>query len=276
MKYLKPIRYWILPIFIPTFLILLWEFAMPDSIAFFFSKPTKIFQAIRQSFSSGQAATDSITTFLATLKGLFFGLVLGLIITIPSYFSHTFKRTLIFLFAGLASFPILAVAPMFMIWFGTGMPLKTSIAATMAGIVVVNAALNFESAIPKNLLDQIVANGLVKSKIALGIIMPYGIRELIRAVPNACNSAFLGAFIGEFIASSDGIGYRILRSGSLYQVDYVLAYSLLAVMILLIIQATVHLISSQVVALTDYLSVHKFLRLKSRVSYPWRKSLFNT
>jgi NitT/TauT family transport system permease protein len=157
--------------------------------------------------------------------------------------------------ATLAALPILAIAPMFLLWFGTGLALKIALAAILAGVVIAARTATSDNAISPELTEFLDANSISSATRTRKVTFPASLEWTLVAIPSAANAAFLGVFIGEFVAADKGIGYRILRAGALYQVDVVLANTLLALIMLLVIQWAVGLFRYQVGAAARYASL---------------------
>ena len=242
------------------FLLFVWEAFATPNVVFFFSKPSEILWAFKEAVLSGRALTDSWASFAATLLGITVGIILGVVIGTAGLLSEVARPTIFAVISAIAAFPILALAPMFLIWFGTGFTLKASLAATLATLVAANATLRAPDLAGAELLSFSVANQWSKQLLLRKILIPLGAREVLRRLPEASNAAFLGTFVGEFIAADRGVGYRILRSGSLYQIDVVLAYAMLAVIVLLSLQLLVWIARSQIQNAIELLSIDAAIR----------------
>lgn len=257
----RAVAYWYFALgIIVVGLLVSWEMGANQRTEFFFSKPSLIISAFFESIISGQAQIDGYATFGATVGGVVLGLIVGAAFGLLGATVSSARTVSFFVVSSLAAFPILAIAPMFMLWFGTGPNLKLALATLLASVTLSSASLLALDFADSELSKQLRANGWSQSNIALKVIIPAGVRQVLGRLPDAANAAFLGAFVGEFIAADRGIGYRILRSGSLYQVDVVLAYSVLAVFTLIGLQIIVWLVKSQTVLVVQRITIPSVLK----------------
>jgi NitT/TauT family transport system permease protein len=111
----------------------------------------------------------------------------------------------------LGSIPIIALAPICIIWFGT-----SKVAMATLSVVVVSLVTAYKGVMTVD-PDQI---NLMRT---LGASKRHIFRKLI--VPASLGDIFagLGAIIGEFMSSSEGLGHAIFEAGSLYIVPKVFA-----------------------------------------------------
>lgn len=242
--------------------LVLWEVAARNSsfASFFFSSPSDVFRAIIAGAVSGTAKSDILASMAATILGLLIGATAGVLIGIMGLGSPALKGVFGSSVAVIGALPILAIAPMFMIWFGTGLSLKIALGSVLAGLVFAGRTLNLAASIGAPLMEFAQANRIPASCQATKMTVPLGASWILAEVPAATNASFLGVFVGEFIAADRGIGYRILRSGALYQVDVVLAYSALAILSLLLLQMVLALASRRISRFVEVLSVDPALR----------------
>jgi NitT/TauT family transport system permease protein len=161
--------------------------------------------------------------------------------------SSTFKVVI----GTLAALPILALAPMFLIWFGPYLALKVAIAALLSGIVFAGQVMSTDAAIGPDLRTFMLANRLPRSVQVQKIILPLLCQHMLEEFPTAANAAFLGVFVGEFVAAEHGIGHAIFREGALFHTDLVLAETLAALFLLLGLQIGVRVLRRQIQALIE-------------------------
>jgi NitT/TauT family transport system permease protein len=208
--------------------------------AFFFSSPSQVILALQRNLQNGQLISDFVASAMATLCGLGLGALAGCVIGLLALLIPAVTSVVRIAVLALAALPILAVAPMFLIWFGAGAGLKIAIATVLCATAFAGQTLTIPSALPPGLRDFLLANRLPLRQQLGKVMLPLGVEHLLKVTPAAANAAFLGVFVGEFVAADRGIGYRILRAGALYQVDVVLAQVLVALALLMALQLIVH------------------------------------
>lgn len=258
----RSVTVWTVTAIVLIVLLIFWELAANRSpyIRFFFSSPSEIVAAFYRGFASGVALADLEASARATLAGLALGFVLGSLVGLFALALPVARSPISGAVLVLGALPILAVAPMFLIWFGTGLSLKIALAAVLTAVVFAAQTMRVDSAIGPDLREMLEANRIPPSVHTAKVTFPIGIQWVLAEFPSATNAAFLGVFVGEFIAADRGIGYRILRSGALYQVDVVLAQTVTALLMLLAIQVVVRILRSQIVRLVQAASLDPVFR----------------
>lgn len=108
--------------------------------------------------------------------------------------------------------PIIAIAPLLIIWFGHGMTPMIIVSAMIAFFpIVVNTVLGLRSADPE-LIDLMhtwnASEGEILRKIRLPTALPYLLSSFRIAAP----LAVIGAMVGEFVGGTGGLGYLLLRA----------------------------------------------------------------
>ncbi|MEQ8435411.1 MAG: hypothetical protein RIA71_14350 [Oceanicaulis sp.] len=212
--------------------LLAWEYFISDSQAFFFSRPSEIYAATISVFSSGEPWTDIGASVSATLLGLAYGTVFAIaatVLLVPIQFLRRYYKAVV---VAVGAVPILGVAPLFLIWFGVGLELKVALSAVMTFLAVALGSLIPFAQKYDELQMFRKANTLELFPYLFKIGVPTGIESLLAPVPSAISAAFLGVFVGEFVSANHGIGYKILRTGALFQTDFLLAWSLIAALFL--------------------------------------------
>lgn len=164
-----------------------------------------------------------------TLKATLYGFALALLLGIPLAVAvSTFRRiNLMFypLLVALQSVPKVALAPILLVWLGTGMESKLAIAWLVAFFpVLVDTAAGLQ-ATPKELLE--LARSLRASpwQLFAKVKFPAALPFVITGAKVAVTLAVIGAVIGEFVGSSEGLGFLLLSATS--QINTPLAFAAL-------------------------------------------------
>jgi NitT/TauT family transport system permease protein len=136
----------------------------------------------------------------------------------------TVLRTAIYPFAvGLKSTPLIALAPVLVLWFGNGMASKVVMAALVAFFpVLVNAVVGLNAIDPEafDLMKSLSASRLqVLTKIRIPTSLPY----VFAGLRVSSSLAVVGAVIGEFTGSIRGIGHVITTSSYYLDTDVMFA-----------------------------------------------------
>ena len=170
-----------------------------------------------------------------TFKECLYGFVLAMVLGIPIAVSLTGSRILSLTFypllVGTQSIPKVAVAPIILIWLGTGIESKLAVAFLVAFFpVVVDTAAGLRST-PPELLDLARSLRASRFQIFMKIQFPAALPFVFSGAKVAVTLAVIGGVIGEFIGSTEGLGNLLMVANS--QINSPLAWaSLVALSVL--------------------------------------------
>ncbi|MDF2118169.1 ABC transporter permease [Roseiarcaceae bacterium H3SJ34-1] len=206
---------------------------------FFFSSPQAIGNALLRFWHSGALVDSATYTLGEAVAGYIAGAIFAVIAAAllgPAPRAYAAVEPYIL---AIYSVPSVAIAPLFIIWFGVGVASKIVLAAYFVFFVVfMNVSAGIRS-IPQGWIDGPRIMGAsrwqVLTKIRFRAAMPHFILGLKIAVPEA----IIGAIVGEFISSQKGIGYLILSSSARYDTASVFAAIFVLGVLVLIMSAAV-------------------------------------
>ncbi|MFN8819223.1 MAG: ABC transporter permease [Holosporaceae bacterium] len=217
--------------------LLLWQLVVGDSerLKFLFASPILILQVALLEMQQAAIWWDCWITLSEALLGLVFGTVLGTSLGILLWSDRRIDRIARPYIIVIGSIPVFALAPIMIVWFGTGLLSK----AIMAGFAVffVSLVQAYEGATIAAEHHINLANSLkaTRYRVIRKIVIPGSLRWVIAGFRMNVGFALMGAFIGEFVSSEAGIGHYILKSSSLYDMPRVfLGLLLISIMALLL------------------------------------------
>lgn len=216
--------------------ILLWEALVHGNsqLIFFFGLPSKIATYLYIKTIDGSLPTDFVITFIETLAGFIIGNFFGTVIGLGLWYSKTaFLISKPYIIA-LGSAPIFALAPLLIIWFGTGIFSKIMIAAFSTVFIALLQSYTGASEVSNDYLRLMQTFGATKHQTFRKVVAPSAAVWVISAFKINVGFALLGAFIGEFISSNKGLGHLILVASGLFDISLVLCGVLLLICIALL------------------------------------------
>lgn len=205
--------------------LLVWQLAasMSDRTSFLFGSPVKVGGAIINGMFGGRLLEHTGVTAAETILGLILGCgcgtVLGLLLSCSEATARVSRPYVI----ALGSIPVFAIAPMTIIWFGTGFWAKVIIAGLSTLFVATVQAYEGARNVDADLLELMRSLGSTRWRTFRKIVAPSALVWVLASYRINVGFALLGAFVGEFIASTRGLGHYILQGSSLYDVPQVLA-----------------------------------------------------
>lgn len=190
-----------------------WLFMIPP---FLLPPPSKLVAEF--AWSPWYFLSHTFFTLWTTVVGFGLSLVIGLILAIGIVYSTFLERTLYTLLIAFNSVPKVALAPLFVIWLGTGATPKIAIAFTIAVFsIVINAVFGLRSADP-DLLALARTARASELQILWKVRLPTAIPSLFSGMKIAMSVALVGAIVGEFVAGTHGLGQVILVAQSSFQI----------------------------------------------------------
>jgi len=138
--------------------------------------------------------------------------VLGVGLAIVIVWSKRFKNLSMPLFTFINSLPIIAIAPIILLWMGYGIKTNILIAFLVSFFpVIINTMTGLDS-IEDDLLDLVRYLHASKLQIFLKIRIPNSLPYIFSGLKICSTMSIVGAIVGEFIASDRGLGYIIINS----------------------------------------------------------------
>ena len=151
-------------------------------------------------------------TLAMTCIGFFIAVILGIFFAVIIVYSTFIERIVYTLLVALNSIPKVALAPLFVIWMGTGTEPKIAIASMLAIFpIVIDMVLGLRSVNP-DMLNLARVSKASPMDILIKIRFPCALPSLFAGMKVAISFALVGAIVGEFVAGSKGLGFQILTA----------------------------------------------------------------
>jgi NitT/TauT family transport system permease protein len=241
----KPMN-WIWRGIISVGLIVTWEFSGRtfSSVAFALSRPTLVWDAFVQ-LCRGSILPHFFYTGGSALCGLIIGTVVGTTLGLLTWFSQRTATVLNPFVIALGALPILAIAPMMIIWFGIGFWMKVAMASLSTVFVAFGQATKGAELVSGRYVDVLRGMNATDHQVFVKVIIPGSMDWVFSSMRINAGLALLGAFIGEFISSDKGLGHLVLKASNLYDVPRALAASLFIVFLALMFDGLGRLVDWQ-------------------------------
>ncbi|WP_144639210.1 ABC transporter permease [Bordetella genomosp. 13] len=154
----------------------------------------------------------AVYTLFTTLCGFVLSVVGGVAIALLMVGSRGFARFGYPLIVALNSVPKVAVAPLFVIWMGTGAEPKIAIAFLIAVFAIIVDAVHGLRSVPQDVQDlgRVLRGSWLQ--FFLKVRLPAALPSLVAGMKVAISLALVGAIVGEFVSSQRGLGYVIMSA----------------------------------------------------------------
>ncbi|OJU06236.1 MAG: ABC transporter permease [Rhizobiales bacterium 65-79] len=190
--------------------VLVWElavrlFAVPEYIL---PAPSQVFVDLVKNFQVVLPA--AYFTLQPMILGFLMAVVLGVALSLLVVYSPAFEALFYPLLVVLQIIPKIAVAPLFIIWVGFGLPSKILLVFLLSFFpIVVNSIVAFKS-VETELFDLAKSYRASRLKIFWKVEMPSALPSLFAGFKVAAALSATAAVVAEFVASDNGLGYLLL------------------------------------------------------------------
>ena len=226
-----------------SLLILLFEFLVQSQRipSFLVPAPSEVWAAAVE--NKNELLVALLGTFWATVQGLFIGFVLGQLLALLLSVFDFARRALMPIAVFFQTVPIIAIAPLLVIWFGFGMPTVRASAAIVCFFPILsNALVGLESG-RREFLELFEVLHARRWQTLFYLQIPSSFRTNMAGLRVAAGLAVVGAIVGEFVGGG-GLGALIDVARTQQRVDLVFACVILSSILGLILVGICSLIES--------------------------------
>jgi len=169
--------------------------------------------------ASGQLALHALVTLREEVLGFAIGVGAGTAVALSLWWLPTLARALAPLIAIFNGIPKIALAPPMIVWFGIFETSKIALAAIICLFIAwMSAAEGMRQVDPDN-VDMIRAMGASRWHIFRYIVIPSSLPWIVSALKISIGFALVGAVVGEFVASNQGLGYLAVQAAIFFQIS---------------------------------------------------------
>jgi NitT/TauT family transport system permease protein len=174
--------------------------------------PSRIGEALVMQFQNAYFWQNAWVTTKEALYGFFFATLFAIIVgTFVSQIKIVEKTVMPYL-VGFQAIPKVALAPIFIIWFGFGQTSKVVMAATIAFFpILINIIEGLKSA-DSDRIRMLRVFGATRYQIFRKVQVPSAMPFFFAGLDVGILLAILGAVVGEFLGSQEGLGNMVLVS----------------------------------------------------------------
>ena len=253
-KFIKPrpgnLRAWQLGLLVAIFV--LWHvltapglirpvlFENDRQAAFFFGEPLKIFGRVWAWFVTNAdiyhhlwiTLQETVLAFgIGTAMGLGCGLWLALSPMAAAICEPYIKA--------LNSMPRVILAPIFAVWFGLGVASKVALGITLVFFIVFFNVYQGVKEVSPVVLANARMLGASQRQLLRHVYLPSATSWVFSSLHTSVGLAFVGAVVGEYLGSAEGVGYLILQAEGSFDINTVMAGILVLTAFALLLDAAV-------------------------------------
>ena len=189
---------------------------------FLVSKPSDVFSLFLTYMKSGELAKHVGISVYETIIGLLIGTTSGLIFAIILYLLPKLYKILDPILVVLNALPKTALAPIIIIWAGTGIKGIVAVSVSLSLVVTIIQAHSYFKSVDAEQVKMLQSYGANKRQILFKLVLPGNLSNIISLVKINIGLAWVGVIVGEFLVSRGGIGYLVVYGGQVFKLDLVM------------------------------------------------------
>ncbi len=215
-------RYW-LPLLFLVLLLALWQFLSSRlRIAFWvLPSPLDVIGVFRR--QPGLLWSHLRPTLTASVSGLLLATLLGIVIALAMHSSRWVKQILYPYLVVSQTVPVIAVAPLVVLWFGYGLSAKVFVVVLMCFFPVALGLFDGLKQVSQEQVRLLRSMGANSWKIYRHLKFPASLPAFFTGLKLAATYSVMGAVIGEWLGGEAGLGIYLTRSTRSFRTEQVFA-----------------------------------------------------
>lgn len=230
-------------------LLALWELAAHLNWIdpFIMSSPSRVWKTLIELSADGLLWKHAWVSTWETLVGFLIGTVLGYGVAVCLWWNNFLQDVFEPYVVVLNSLPKIALGPIIIIWVGTGKAAIITMAVLISVVITSITILNGFVSTDKDkilLLRSMKANRL---QIFVKLVAPSNVPTLMACLKINVGMSWIGAIMGEYLASKEGLGYLLVYGSQVFRLDMVMTCTIVLCALAGIMYAIVAVIEKIVV-----------------------------
>lgn len=228
------------PIIFVVLLLIIWQVVVTAGgiEKYIMPAPTDVIKVLVTEFKT--MVPHILATLYEGMVGFLIAIVLSIILAIIMDRFSLIKKALYPVLVISQTIPTVALAPLFIIWFGFGALPKIIVVVIVCFFPIVISIVDGLEGVDKDLINHFKLMGASKLKVFLHLKLPYGMINFFSGMRIAATYSIMGAVIGEWLGGDKGLGVYMTRARSAYALDKMFA----AIVIIVVISMAIFLLVS--------------------------------
>ena len=205
-------------------ILVIWELLAYFGVinSFIFSKPSDIIKLLIEYIKTKEIFIHIKVSLIETLLGILIGSIIGILIAVLLWYFETLEKILNPFLNVLNALPKTALAPIMIIWAGTGVSGIVVVAISILLIITVLSTYNFFMNVDKEKIKMLESFKATKLQIFTKLIFPSNLQNIFSVIKINVGMSWVGVIVGEFLVSKEGLGYLIMYGGQVFKLDLVM------------------------------------------------------
>ena len=227
-------------------ILLIWQGASGRLVDnFFISNPVDVGARLYRWIVDGSIFAHIAATLYATGMGFVIGSVGGAILGVWLGVSPFASRLLNPYLNALNALPKVALAPLFVLWFGLGIESKIALAAVLVLFLVFLNTFAGVREVDQDLIDGARLMRATRTQVILKVIIPSAMSWVFAGLKISVPYALIGAVLGEMIAANRGLGYLVQFSGAQFDTAGVFAVLIVIAVLAMVLNLVVDIVQNR-------------------------------
>jgi NitT/TauT family transport system permease protein len=212
---------------------------------FWISSPSEVISRLYELTQDNQLAFHLSITLFETVVGFIigatFGIAIGFWLGRKAYIAKVVDPYIMAVY----SLPKIALAPLFILWFGIGVDMKIAIAAIIVFFLVFYNTFGGVRTVDPDLVDVIRIIGAKEGQIMRKVVLPSTYPWIFTGFKLGIPYALIGAVVGELIATNKGMGYLLMEYSGWFDTGGVFAVLFILMVVATILNLTVNFVEDR-------------------------------
>lgn len=215
------------------------------------ASPRDVFDTLVELGSDGTLWTNLAYTIRNILVGFVIGAVVGTLLGIAVSRSSILDAMLSPFLVVFQAMPKIALAPMFVLWFGLGLTSQLVLIVSLSFFPILVGTVTGLRQVDRSYKDLANIVGLSPMTRLVRIDMPSAAPSIFAAARVAAVDAMTGAVLAEWISSSQGLGYLLVEANASYRVPMLMASIVVIIIVGLVLYQIVAFAESRILRWRD-------------------------
>lgn len=238
----RPLLYRAAPALSAVAFLALWHLVSLGYPAFILPGPLAVAAKFVERMADGTLIVHALTTLSEALPGLIAGTVLAFAVGYPVAKWHLADRLISPFMVASQGIPVIAIAPLLFIWFGSGFAAKLLVCTLIVFFpITINVIAGLRSLSPR-LIDLFRMLNASRWHMFTKLELPAALPYVFAGLRTGGTLAMIGALTGEFISANRGLGFLMNQASGLYDTALVMAAIVATVLSALSIYASVRML----------------------------------
>lgn len=214
--------------------------------SFFFSSPSRVVQCFVKQAGTNHMLSHIGVTLFETIASFILVIVISLLAATMLWYSKKLSEILEPYLVVLNSLPKSALAPLFIVWLGTG---STTIIVAGISVAVFGSIISFYTGfqqVDPEKITLIYTLGGRRKDAFCKVILPGSLPILLSTAKVNIGLALVGVIIGEFLAARRGLGYLIIYGSQVFRLDMVITSIIILCVIALLFYKSIQVMEHRI------------------------------